>query len=587
MAKNKKTVKEVLVGKKATIKPAAETKEKTPAVEKPAQKEEKSEEKPVDTEAPKAEETKKGESSKKEKPSEEPKVIIPEEVKPEEKKPEKPKEETKTEDLSISRGLYKAAGGVRMDPNRAVDLMKMIREDYIVNPDADKEIPQLTAAMTNQYGMMKLLAIMQYNAQVEEDFQTLGVKATLPQFQEMEAIARQTLGIQLKALPVQGNDKQLIIDFSNSNIPADVKEDAKKDAKAAKLEIPEPDEKLPEADKLAALRTIFSQHNGIGNNLNTAIEWARKAFSFEATERKSVILANIVDKGAGSSMINCLRGMTLGKLNAEHSLLGAHAILKTWCPSYSDEEIADIMQVLSTMAIEKRVNDWNEKASPDKKTTLEGELAAVHRQILAGSAESVINAILNKKESAITKIKEDSLEIAINTASIRKSLVSAYGDSDNLLKDKLKEITQYYAKPIMRLSNYVDKSAYAKKQFQSMKRLNLLLTLFVLSMGAYLGYNSKAPSQSLMASETPMIRWVDVPKQQVGLELNISLNKDSVCISGNAENATVTVTKEEVTPQPKYIIREVEKPVYIATANTLSNKLLDKFCPLSKPVKHW
>lgn len=120
-----------------------------------------------------------------------------------------------------------------------------------------------------------------------------------------------------------------------------------------------------------------------------------------------------------------------------------------------------------------------------------------------------------------------------------------------------------------------------------MKRLNLLLTLGVLSIGVYLGYNSKAPSQSLMASETPMIRWVDVPKQQVGLELNISLNRDSVSISGNAENATVTVTKEEITPQPKYIIREVEKPVYIATANTLSNKLLDKFCPLSKPAKHW
>ena len=120
-----------------------------------------------------------------------------------------------------------------------------------------------------------------------------------------------------------------------------------------------------------------------------------------------------------------------------------------------------------------------------------------------------------------------------------------------------------------------------------MKRLNMLLALFVLSLGAYLGYNSKAPSQSLIASETPMIRWVDVPKQQVGLELNISLDKDLISISGNAENATVTVTKEEVASQPKYIIREVEKPVYITTANTLSNKLLDKFCPLSKPAKNW
>lgn len=464
MVKNKRTVKEVLADKKttkATTKPAVETKEKTPAVEAP--KEEKKEEKPAATEAPKAEETKKDKTPKKEESSKKPEVIIPEEVKLEEKKPDKPKEEAMTGDLSVSRGLYKAAGGARMDPNHAVDLMKMIREDYVTNPDASKETPQLAIAMTNQYGMMKLLAIMQYNAQVEEDLQTLGVKATLPQFQEIEALAKQTLGIQLKALPIPGNDKQLIIDFANSNIPADVKADAKKDAKAAKEEIPEPDANMPEADKLAALRTIFSQHNGIGNNLTIAIEWARKAFSFEATERKSVILANIVDKGAGSSMINCLRGMTLGKLNAEHSLLGAHAILKTWCPSYEDKEIAEIMQVLSTMAIEKRVNDWNEKAGPDKKSTLEGELAAVHRQILAGSAANVINAILNKKESAITKIKEDSLEIAINTASIRKSLISAYGDSDSLLKDKLNEIVQYYAKPIMRLSNYVDKSAYAEK----------------------------------------------------------------------------------------------------------------------------
>lgn len=90
-----------------------------------------------------------------------------------------------------------------------------------------------------------------------------------------------------------------------------------------------------------------------------------------------------------------------------------------------------------------------------------------------------------------------------------------------------------------------------------------------------------------MASEIPMIRWVDVPKQPVGLELNISLKSDSVSISGNAENATVTITKEEVTPRPKYIIREVEKPVYITAANTLSNKLLDKFCPLPKPAKTW
>lgn len=117
-----------------------------------------------------------------------------------------------------------------------------------------------------------------------------------------------------------------------------------------------------------------------------------------------------------------------------------------------------------------------------------------------------------------------------------------------------------------------------------MKRINVVLVLFVLSMGVFIGFNSKTPSQMLMASEQPIIRWVDVPKSPIGLELNINLKNDSVSVSGNTDNATVTITtKEEPTP-PKYITRIVEKPVYIATGSSLSNKLLDKFCPLGSPI---
>lgn len=115
-----------------------------------------------------------------------------------------------------------------------------------------------------------------------------------------------------------------------------------------------------------------------------------------------------------------------------------------------------------------------------------------------------------------------------------------------------------------------------------MKRLNLFLALFVLSLGAFIGFNSKAPSQALMASDQPMIRWVDVPKSSP-LELNINLSKDSVSISGNADNASVTITtKEDVKVVPKYILKEVEKPIYIASS--LSNKVIDKFYPLQKPI---
>ena len=116
-----------------------------------------------------------------------------------------------------------------------------------------------------------------------------------------------------------------------------------------------------------------------------------------------------------------------------------------------------------------------------------------------------------------------------------------------------------------------------------MKRLNLFLALFVLSLGAFIGFNSKAPSQALMASDQPMIRWVDVPKSSP-LELNINLSKDSVSISGNADNASVTITtKEDVKVVPKYILKEVDKPIYIASS--LSNKVIVKYCPLEKPIR--
>ena len=81
--------------------------------------------------------------------------------------------------------------------------------------------------------------------------------------------------------------------------------------------------------------------------------------------------------------------------------------------------------------------------------------------MLAGCSSNVIDAILNKKEQVVVDYPDGTGKLAINTAAIRKSLVCVYGDSDNLLKDKLNDIVKYYVKPIMRLAKYVDKSAYS------------------------------------------------------------------------------------------------------------------------------
>ena len=85
----------------------------------------------------------------------------------------------------------------------------------------------------------------------------------------------------------------------------------------------------------------------------------------------------------------------------------------------------------------------------------------MNNDVLTGISGDVIDAILSKKEDLIVKDPKKSLDVRIGTGAIRKTLVAAYGDSDSILKDKLNEIVKYYARPIVRLSNYVDKSAYA------------------------------------------------------------------------------------------------------------------------------
>lgn len=457
MAKNNKNA--IKTAKKQTK--TAEEKVKTQAAE-------------AAVEAPKAEETK-VEETKVEEPTPAPveekkeeiaspngEVINPEVV--EEAKVEKPKPATQVVNTSKATSLGAAlssAGGStdRIDKNHAIDLAKMVYQEYVNNPDTPSSIRQTAK---KQFDVMTGVALLQYFTQLEEDFENLGVRIKPHMREQAENVLTNYLGVKVKT--TAQDDGQLLLQFEE--IPTETRKTAAQDNKAKEKPIPEPSPELPEKEKLEALRTIFAQTNkgGIGGNLLSGIEWARKAFSFAAEEKKSVIFANILHKGTEATMINCLRGMVNGKMGAEHSILGAHALLKAWCPTLSEQEVAELTAVLMSAASKKKVDDWNEKASPSQgKAIYDRELTVVNRQILAANAGNVIDAILkgNVKDVAV-KVPDSQLDMIVHPNSIRKTLIAAYGDSENILKDKLKELVQYYAKPIMRLSSYVDKSAYAE-----------------------------------------------------------------------------------------------------------------------------
>lgn len=457
MAKNNKNAIKTAKKQTKTVEEKVKTQAAEAAVEAPKAEEAKVEEVKVEEPTPAPVEEKKEEIAS---PNGE--VINPEVV--EEAKVEKPKPATQivntSKATSLGAALSSAGGSTdRIDKNHAIDLAKMVYQEYVNNPDTPSSIRQTAK---KQFDVMTGVALLQYFTQLEEDFENLGVRIKPHMREQAENVLTNYLGVKVKT--TAQDDGQLLLQFEE--IPTETRKTAAQDNKAKEKSIPEPSPELPEKEKLEALRTIFAQTNkgGIGGNLLSGIEWARKAFSFAAEEKKSVIFANILHKGTEATMINCLRGMVNGKMGAEHSILGAHALLKAWCPTLSEQEVAELTAVLMSAASKKKVDDWNEKGgSSHGKPTYDGELTVVNRQILAANAGNVIDAILKGNiEDVAVKVPDSQLDMIVHPNSIRKTLIAAYGDSENILKDKLKELVQYYAKPIMRLSSYVDKSAYAE-----------------------------------------------------------------------------------------------------------------------------
>lgn len=372
---------------------------------------------------------------------------------------EKKKDETPVP--SISAGLNKLANGDRLDHNHAVDLMKMIHGEYVTNPATT---PELGKAMKRQFDAMAMVELMFYNAQLESDLQQLGVKVNKEQFTQIEQLARSMFGIGLKSLPTS-DPNQLVINFPES-IPNTVREQIKKDLKEKKevTKIPDPVITMPEAEKQKVLRVICSSiGKGVGNNVTSVIEWARKAYGFTDQEKKSVIFANILQKDLKTTLINGLTSMVKGRLNHDHSILGAHAVLHQWLPTFSEEEIAEIAQVCLSYKEEISCKEYIEKTG--QKCNIDNSIALISREIMAGRTEDVINGIVSNKAQVVVKYLDGTGSVAVNTESVRKGLTVAYGSqgtiSDSMLKDVASNIVKLYVKPIMRLSKYVDKSAYS------------------------------------------------------------------------------------------------------------------------------
>lgn len=483
MSKNKKKA-ATLAAKKATVTKVA-TAEPTNKVE--TTKVETKVEKPVEEPAPTPAPTPAPETPKVEKPKAEkakdkkqenaaakdkPKVDIKpkaekvETVVAEEVKVENPKNKP----VDIGKGLLEAGGNDRISHDSGITLMKMFADEFVKDDTLSE--PARKAAKTYYRGLL-MSEILLYGAQVEADMQTFGVRVNRDVFNALQEEAKSMWGIELKALPDKKNDQQMVIDFTGSNIPKEVKEAAKADANARTevAEIPEPNKDMEESEKEKVLRAILVQsttNKSVFRKINQAIEWCRVAYGMEDS-LPAQILAFIMLK-VGSSWNGALDAVTsamYGSLNSEHTVLAPHALLKAWNPTADDKNISQLVRVFISRHVEKQCASWNEKAKgrldiAATETGIANNLVIVTHNIKLGLQQNVLDGVL-KKEKKIQIVDEDKKPFeTVNGDNVYKKLSAAYGDSESILKDKIAEISKLYNAPVNRLTNYVDKSAYAE-----------------------------------------------------------------------------------------------------------------------------
>lgn len=118
-----------------------------------------------------------------------------------------------------------------------------------------------------------------------------------------------------------------------------------------------------------------------------------------------------------------------------------------------------------------------------------------------------------------------------------------------------------------------------------MKRINLFITLFVVCLGGFIGFDPNSPSQTISAEKT-MIRWVDVPKTPVDVlglnkSISIDLRGETVSINGDVENTAVTITRD-VETLPEYKTKVIKEVIYEPDL-VFSTKLMSKLMPLKLP----
>jgi hypothetical protein len=394
-------------------------------------------------------------------------VLTPEVVGSENPNLEPPTEEKPSNEVTIEQ-MFPQDANNRIDHNHAIELAGLLHK-RLTNGSTytEKELKLLG----DQVDITMGIELLAYNVQFLSDANKLGLKVDRTVLDQICGLLSSKLGIELKGLPNLKGDQQGILNFTDA-LPEEDRKVAEKDAKAikeakSKETFAEPDPELSDEQKESVLRQIFSSKNGIGNNLVMGLNWAKKAFKMDNDEPYTVLAKLLSEKKLDTMLLRSIENMIIGKLRNEGSILGAHALLKAWAQTYTDEEVAKIVITLLSHKAENNCKDTTVNMKQRIATEEEIDNSLLCQALPIEIAKdpnrktAIFNGILSGLNDVSFDLGEGKLPMRIATAAIRKTFVATYGDSENMIKDVLTKVMSLYDIKLHRLSNYVDKSAYA------------------------------------------------------------------------------------------------------------------------------
>jgi hypothetical protein len=444
--------------RKSVVDPVPTPMPEPKAAEKPVEVPSKPVDEPKKEEKPAAKTAAKKSEKQPKKPSKKDEILIPETVEePEKKAPAVLTLTSKTTTDTI-------------DANHSIDLLNALqkrRDEYV--KEGLNELHQSTG---KQVDVMLFVLLDQWNTQVSNNAEAAGIKLNQQVFEEIRAAGNQLLGTKL--LGTKTPDGQLELDFKNSieNAPQETKEALKADATVkAATELPDASTCTTEEEKVNALRSILKMKNGMSTNLQNAVDFARATFDLKDAPAAQ-ILAIIFDKlnSTPSTLMLGFTNAVFKNLQENHSIIPAHAWLKTKFPQYDDKQISQMVQVFVSRGIADKAQ--HENVAFDK-------LVGTYSNLISDANDDLINRIVDLKENDknyeknLSKIclTKDYKNIGItdshiNPAKIVNYVKLAYGTNmDNKsLKTQMKQIIAlYHGNKIGAPLFYIEKSAYASK----------------------------------------------------------------------------------------------------------------------------